>query len=193
MNENVSIIVLSGGQGRRFGNVDKGLVRWQGKPLIQHVIDRLRPQSDQILISCNRNLVAYQALELELFTDQDEHFLGPLAGVQAAATAVIHPWCLLCPNDIPLLPNDLVGKLLASLISQQAEVAYPVCGSRHHFLPAMVRSAVLPGVASYLKNGGRSLHGWYKKLNACSVEFSDQSNQFVNINNPLTLAELESR
>ena len=37
-------IVLAGGQGRRMGGVDKGLVELDGRPLVAHVIARLAPQ-----------------------------------------------------------------------------------------------------------------------------------------------------
>lgn len=190
MQEQVSIIVLSGGQSRRFGHADKGLIPWRGKPLIEHVISRLQPQSDQILISCNRNLETYLTLGLETFTDRDNRFLGPLAGVQAAAAAVSHPWCLLCPNDTPQLPDNLVATLLDALKNSNCQVAYPVCGSRHHYLPALIRSDILPGVTAYLNKGGRSLHGWFQEFRVAEVDYSDQADKFANINSPAELTEL---
>ena len=190
MKEKVSAIVLSGGQGRRFGNADKGLVSWQGKPLIEHVVSRLQRQADQLLISCNRNTDDYRLLGFEVFTDLEGGYKGPLAGVQAAANAVMHPWCLLCPNDIPLLPENLISLLLTALQSTNAQVAYPVCGTRHHFLPALVRSELLPEVTNYLQAGGRSLHGWYKNLKVTPVDFTDQDKHFINVNSPSALSEL---
>ncbi|MEQ4583771.1 MAG: NTP transferase domain-containing protein, partial [Pantoea agglomerans] len=43
-------IILAGGQGRRMGGQDKGLVQLDGRPLYQHVLERLRPQVDIVMI-----------------------------------------------------------------------------------------------------------------------------------------------
>jgi len=58
----VTGLVLAGGQGRRMGSVDKGLVLLQGRPLVRHVIERFAPQVDEILVNANRNIEAYEAL-----------------------------------------------------------------------------------------------------------------------------------
>lgn len=55
-----SILILAGGRGQRMGGRDKGLVDWQGEPLIAHVHRAVRPLSDDLVISCNRNQAAYQ-------------------------------------------------------------------------------------------------------------------------------------
>ena len=49
-------LILAGGQGSRMGGVDKGLVQWHNKALIDHVIEKIRPQVSHIAISANRNL-----------------------------------------------------------------------------------------------------------------------------------------
>ena len=54
----ISAIILSGGRATRMNGVDKGLVTLQNKPLIAHVITRLEPQVDEILINANREIIA---------------------------------------------------------------------------------------------------------------------------------------
>ena len=51
----ISGIILAGGLGRRMGGVDKGLQVLRGKPMVQHVIERLAPQVAEILINANQN------------------------------------------------------------------------------------------------------------------------------------------
>ena len=51
MSSEVCGLVLAGGLGRRMGGVDKGLQLLQGRPLTLHVIERLRPQVDRVLIN----------------------------------------------------------------------------------------------------------------------------------------------
>ena len=75
-------VVLAGGQGSRMGGVDKGLVPFRGRPLVEHVIERLRPQVDTILINANRNPEAYAAFGHPVISDEIEGFAGPLAGFE---------------------------------------------------------------------------------------------------------------
>ena len=59
--EQVTGIVLAGGQGRRMGGVDKGLVELDGQPMVAHVLARLAPQVGDVLINANQNLERYAA------------------------------------------------------------------------------------------------------------------------------------
>lgn len=193
MQEHVSVILLSGGQGRRFGNRDKGLLTWRGKPLVEHVIQRLLPQCDQLLISCHRNVEYYQSLRFDAFVDETTGFQGPLAGIQSTFLKVRHPWCLLCPNDMPLIPSDLVARLLEPMLKYHWQLAYPVCNDRPHYLPALLRADILDTSINCLHNGTRSLHRWYQQFTAGTVDFSSQSDAFANINTPEALAALDQR
>ena len=46
-------VILAGGQARRMGGADKAFVTLAGRPLIAHVLDRLEPQVERVLISAN--------------------------------------------------------------------------------------------------------------------------------------------
>ncbi|MGD8546878.1 MAG: NTP transferase domain-containing protein, partial [Thiohalophilus sp.] len=54
-------IILAGGLARRMQGQDKGLLPYQGRPLIEHVSERLRPQVARICINTNRHLETYRA------------------------------------------------------------------------------------------------------------------------------------
>ncbi len=191
MPDTISAIILSGGQGSRFDFQDKGLLSWHDKPLISHVINIVRPQVDQIIISCNRNNDHYHSLGYQTVSDQLDNFQGPLAGVSAAKNLVTSPYCLICPCDTPKLPGDVAQQLLDTLISEQADVAYPVCNERHHYLPSLICTETLATVNNYLLSGHRSIRGWYKELRHCQVDFSNQSDAFINVNSQQYLDTLE--
>ena len=57
--EDLSALVLCGGQGSRFGFMDKPLVPYHGAlgplPMVDYVVERL-PQTTEVLISANRNI-----------------------------------------------------------------------------------------------------------------------------------------
>lgn len=188
--DQVSAIVLSGGRGRRFDNADKGLICWREKPLIGHVIDCLAPQCQQLLINCNRNAAHYQAFGLPVFADENPDFPGPLEGIRSTSAAVIHPWCLVCPNDMPKLPANLVQRLLSEAQNRHSQIVYPICGERRHYLPVLIRSDILYTVEKQLLTPDHSLHGWYQQFAVAIVDFSDQAEAFSNINSPSELEAL---
>lgn len=96
-----SVLLLSGGRGLRMGGRDKGLLEWQGRPLIAWLHDLTRPLSDDLIISCNRNTEHYARYADQLVADQDQNFQGPLAGIRAGMAAARHEQMLVLPCDAP--------------------------------------------------------------------------------------------
>ena len=47
----ISGVILAGGMGRRMGGQDKGLLLFEGRPLIEYLLDALSPQVSHILIN----------------------------------------------------------------------------------------------------------------------------------------------
>ncbi|MES2635961.1 MAG: molybdenum cofactor guanylyltransferase, partial [Pseudomonadota bacterium] len=106
----ISCIILSGGRATRMGGVDKGLLRLQNQPLIQHVIKRLSPQVDEIFINANREIVQYQAFGYPVLQDSHANFIGPLAGFSLGLQHAKHDYVLTVPCDSPFLPMDLAQR-----------------------------------------------------------------------------------
>ncbi len=181
-------LVLAGGQGRRMGSVDKGLVVLQGQPMVRHVIDRFAPQVDEILINANRNIPAYEALGHPVIRDHIDGFAGPLAGLHAGLMHAEHPLVATVPCDSPFLPLDLVARLSRSLEAQHAALAVARTMDQPHPVFALVRRSLLPHLARFLETGGRKIDAWYASLKTIEVAFDDEADAFRNIN---TTAELE--
>lgn len=74
-----SILLLAGRRGQRMGGRDKGLIEWQGRPLIAHLHRLTRDLSDDLIISCNRNRQQYAPFADQLVQDESNDFPGPLA------------------------------------------------------------------------------------------------------------------
>jgi molybdenum cofactor guanylyltransferase len=174
-------LILAGGEGRRVGGADKGLLDYRGKPLVAHVIERLAPQVDRLLISANRNLDAYRAFGYPVLTDLATDRLGPLAGIQAGLTACETPWLIVCPCDCPLLPNDLVARLMASIGTAALAIAATSEGLQPTFL--LCRGDLLPALENYLMSGERKVGAWCRRQGAVEVNFPD-SRAFCNLNDP---------
>jgi molybdopterin-guanine dinucleotide biosynthesis protein A len=181
----ISGIVLAGGLGRRMGGVDKGLQPLRGKAMVEHVLARLAPQVDEIVINANQNLERYAALGHRVVSDRVSGFAGPLAGLQAGLEAVSQPLAVTVPCDSPFLPADLVARLQQHLGSNDLAVART--GDQPHPVFALVRRSVAGSLEAFLAAGGRKIDAWYASLKVVEVAFDDEADAFRNIN---TLDEL---
>ncbi len=181
-----------------MGGVDKGLVQLLQKPLIAHVIARLAPQVDEIIINANREINQYEALGYRVLQDETtlagiEKFAGPLAGIQLGLKYAKHDYLLCVPCDTPLLPADLVQRLQTALLAQQADIAVATSDDNVHPVCCLCKKSVLPSLDNYLKQDGRKVSTWQKSQHYIEVDFSDYIDTFENLNTPEDLARLASR
>lgn len=175
-------VILAGGQGSRMGGVDKGLVALRGRPMVDWVIERLRPQVDALLINANQNTERYAAFGHPVFPDDIAGFAGPLAGLHAALARATTPLVATAPCDSPFLPADLVNRLHAALIADDAQLAVAHTFAQAHPVFCLCRRDVLPHLADFLAGGGRKIDRWYASLRVVAVQFDDQEEAFRNIN-----------
>src|SRR4051812_40658978 len=184
----VTGLVLAGGQGRRMGGVDKGLVPLDGTPMIAHVIARLAPQVGSIVINANQNVEQYSAFGHPVVGDEVGGFAGPLAGLHAGMTRATTPYVVTSPCDSPFLPLDLVARLGEGLQRAGAKLAVAYTFDQPHPVFALVDRGVLAHLAAFLAGGGRKIDAWYATLPVACVRFDDEADAFRNINTREELA-----
>ena len=187
----VTGIVLAGGQGRRMGGVDKGLVALGGKPMVAHVLERIAPQVAEVLINANQNADRYGALGYPVVADAVGGFAGPLAGLHAGMSRAAHPLVVTVPCDSPFLPADLVARLSAALDADNAQLAVARTFDQPHPVFCLVRRDVLPHLEAFLTGGGRKIDAWYATLAVVEVAFDDEADAFRNINTAGELTDAE--
>lgn len=187
----ISGVILAGGMGRRMGGADKGLIEFLGRPMIEHVAERLRPQVGEILINANRELAHYGSLGYPVIEDEIGGFAGPLAGLHKAMLVAAHPYVLTVPCDSPLLPHNLGERLMNGLMERDADLAVAKTGIQSHPVFCLCRTALLPNLEAFLKDGGRKIDAWYSTLEVAEVQFSDNAKAFANVNTPEELVWLE--
>jgi molybdopterin-guanine dinucleotide biosynthesis protein A len=175
-------LVLAGGQGRRMGTVDKGLVPLDGRPMVAHVLARLTPQVDDILINANQHAADYAAFGHRVIADAIGGFAGPLAGLQVGLANAGHALVATVPCDSPFLPDDLVARLASAMTAHGAELAVARTFDQPHPVFALVRRDVLPHLTRFLEGGGRKIDAWYATLRIVEVAFDDEADAFRNIN-----------
>jgi molybdopterin-guanine dinucleotide biosynthesis protein A len=173
--------ILAGGAGRRVGGADKGLLEWKGRPLVEHALDRLRPQVDAIVIGANRNRDAYAVLGHAVVVDAAPGFRGPLAGLAALLAASPAEWVLCVPVDVPGFPLDLGARLRAALApGDRLAVAHD--GRRRQVLCLLAHRGLAPSAAAALARGDAAVHAWQDAVGVVEVDFADQADAFANLN-----------
>ena len=192
-------IVLSGGAGLRLNGRDKGLEKFSGQALIEHVLGRICPQVQSTIICANRNIEQYQLLNSIVCQDLNNHdvdseinkqsFQGPISGITSAlkqqvvnsnATAVLISSC-----DTPNVPNDLKQRLEAGLNANlDFNVAVAHDGDRRQNLHCLIERAAWQSLIDFYDAGGRAMHRWFTHEGVLNVDFSDCPECFSNYNTP---------
>lgn len=183
-------VVLAGGRARRLGGVDKGLVRLHRRPLIEYVIDVLRPQVGSLLISANRNFDIYSSYGFPVIADVLGDHDGPLAGMLSAMRHADTPYIVTLPCDVPLPPRDLVERLALAMRRTQRAACIASCAGRAQPVFALLRRTLADSLREYLAAGERRAEQWMRRQQAAIVDFPEHG-AFVNINTPGDLRRLE--
>lgn len=180
-----SVLLLAGGRGQRMGGADKGLLDWQGRPLIAWLHDLVRPLTDDLIISCNRNSDRYACFADRLVHDDDKDFQGPLAGIRAGLRVAQHAHLLLLPCDAPRLDNAL----LHTLLDQAGERAMVLRrGDYYEPLFSLIPCALLPDLEQAWQAGERSPQRWLRSLDPLTIDCALDDPRLANFNTPDTLA-----
>ncbi|ESQ08943.1 MAG: hypothetical protein N838_21335 [Thiohalocapsa sp. PB-PSB1] len=165
-----------------MGGQDKGLLEFAGRPLVEWVIDRLRPQVRGLVINANRNRDRYATYGYPVITDATADFQGPLSGIASALMAVHTRWIIIAPCDGPYLAMDLVERLRAALRHQDGELAVASDGQRIQQVYALIPKDLAPSLDTFLASGERKVGCWYARHRTAIADFSDSADCFANIN-----------
>jgi molybdenum cofactor guanylyltransferase len=130
-------VLLAGGLARRMGGGDKPMRQIGGRTILDRVIARLAPQCDGLILNANGDPARFAGFGLPVIADGVADFPGPLAGILAALdwVAANRPdvqWMLSAAGDCPFLPRDLVARLHAARIEQDAQLAVAASDGQSH-------------------------------------------------------------
>ncbi len=182
-----------------MGGGDKCLRLLAGQPILAHVISRVRPQVDALVINANGDSSRFDDFALPVVADVIEGFAGPLAGVLSGmAWAKAHaPNCshvVTAPTDAPFLPADLVGRLVAALDEQGAELACAASGGRTHPVCGLWPVALEDELRQAMERDDiRKVDVWTARYRLAQVDWpSEPLDPFFNANRPEDLAMAET-
>lgn len=182
-------VLLAGGQARRMGGGDKCLHLLGRKPLLSHVIARLAPQVDTLVLSANGDAKRFSEWNLPVVTDDIAGHPGPLAGILAGmAWAAAHgaSQVVSAPTDTPFLPTDLIVRLA----QENAEIAVAASGDHTHFATALWPVTLQTAMEQALNDGVRKMEDFLRGRDVAVVRYDTaDGDPFFNINTPEDLAQ----
>ncbi len=183
----VTGLILAGGRGSRMGGADKGLLDFEGRPLVDWLAARLRPQVGALRVNANRHAEAYAALGFAVVADPAlpgvDAFPGPLAGMLAGLLDAGTPWLCCVPCDSPLLPRDFVARMRSAVDATGADIGMASCDGRQPVF-ALLRRSLADDLAEALIAGERKIDRWFARHALVEVDFADHPEAFVNLNTP---------
>lgn len=194
----VAGVLLAGGMARRMGGGDKGLALLGGRPLLDRIIERIRPQVSELIINANGVGARFAEYGLPVVPDVIGDFAGPLAGVLtglewAAENAPGLPWAASFATDAPFVPLDLVERLSAAVETESGDMACASSAGRAHPVFGLWPVALAADLRrAMIEEDMRKIDLWTARYNLIEVDFPDVPfDPFFNINAPDNLAEAE--
>lgn len=193
----VAGVILAGGLSRRMGGGDKSLADLADRPMIGHVIARLRPQVAALAVNANGDPARFVAFGLPVLPDPLGGFGGPLAGLLAGlqwAKRADIPLAATVPADTPFVSNDLVQRLQGGIGT--AEIAVARSRGIMHPTIALWRASLADDLARWLRDRDhRAVHAWIETRRTMAVDFADgdDGDPFFNVNTPADLESARNR
>lgn len=193
--QDITGLILAGGRAQRMGGIDKGLIPFHGKPLIESAISRIKPQVSTILINANRSITKYSNYGYPVLMDETPDFSGPLAGFSVGLKHCKTPYLLTLPCDSPLLPTDLAKTMAVELKDKDLELVFASSKESDGKIWSqpvfcLMKSSLQDSLNTFLSKGDLKIDRWFKELRSGTVIF-ESPQAFANVNTPEELAALE--
>ena len=177
-----------------MGGGDKPLRLLAGRPLLGHVIDRIRPQIAAMALNANGDPVRFAEWGLAVVADTVADTPGPLAGILAGlrwAAGLGAETLLSVPTDTPFLPHDLAARLEAARAKAGVPLACAASGGWTHPVIGLWPVALADALEADLRGGMRKIDAWTAKHGVARADFPETPDPFFNANTPEDLAEAE--
>jgi len=192
MRVDTTAVILAGGLARRMGGGDKALRLLGGRPILDRLLDRLRPQVARVVLNANGDPARFAGYGLPVIADPLPGHPGPLAGVLAALDVAETPWVLSVTGDAPFIPADLAVRLHAARQAAGTRLACASSGGQVHPPIGLWPVALRDDLRAALVAGERKIDRWTARHGCAVAEWpAVPLDPFFNANAPEDLSEAE--
>ena len=186
------LVILAGGQSRRFGGGYKTLNKFYKISILDRIIQNFSKLEMEIVLNVNSNEDQFLKTGLHLIKDELENFQGPLAGIYSSMKWVLEnrkniEWIFTSPSDTPFLNKSLVNKFLSTNYNNKTNIVIAKSSNKTHPVIGFWHISLIKSLEEFLAKDNRKIMHWVEGQNYEILNFENKNN-FFNIN---TQADLE--
>ena len=186
------LVILAGGQSRRFGGGYKTLNKFNKISILDRIIQNFSKLEMEIVLNVNSNEDQFLKTGLHLIKDELENFQGPLAGIYSSMKWVLEnrkniEWIFTSPSDTPFLNKNLVNKFLSTDYNNKTNIIIAKSSNKTHPVIGFWHISLIKSLEEFLAKDNRKIMHWVEGQNYEILNFENKNN-FFNIN---TQADLE--
>ena len=187
------IVILAGGQSKRFGGGYKTLYKLNNKSLLNRVIKNFEKLDIEIVLNVNSDEKQFKKTGLTLIKDEFVNFQGPLAGIYSTMNWALKnkkdvEWIFTAPSDTPFLNSDLVEKFLIGKYSISTKIILAQNSNKTHPVVGFWHISLLKNLEKFFEGDNRKIMHWVEQQNFELLNFENK-NYFFNINSKADLIE----
>ena len=187
------IVILAGGQSRRFGGGYKTLYTFNKMSILDRIIQNFKKLEMEIVLNVNSNEDQFLKTGLHLIKDELENFQGPLAGICSSMKWVLEnrkniEWIFTSPSDTPFLNKNLVNKFLSTDFNNKTKIVIAKSSNKTHPVIGFWHISLIKSLEEFLAKENRKIMHWVEGQNYEILNFENKNN-FFNINTKTDLEE----
>lgn len=196
----LTVVIQAGGQSSRMGE-DKALKFFLGKPLIQHVIERLAPIADEMIVTTNHPAeygflntsarpIGQSVHRLRLVSDLKPG-RGALGGLYTAISSAASPFVAVAACDMPFASKNFFENSHRLMVKDEADVVIAKTDEGYEPLHALYRRGTcLPAIESAMEADQWKVIAWFPQVKVRTLlpnelkTFDPAGLCFLNLNTP---------
>ena len=166
----MKIVILAGGQSRRFGDGHKTLYKFNNESLLNRILNNFKKLEIEIILNVNSNENEFLKTGLNLIKDEIENFQGPLAGIHSSIKWVIEnkkdiEWIFTAPSDTPFLDANLINHFLNSKYEKNTKIILAQSSNKTHPVIGFWHISLLESLEKFLQKRSRKIMNWVNEQN----------------------------
>ena len=184
---NIIGAILAGGKSSRFGE-DKSNIRLGNKTLLDHTIDKIEKEFNEVLIISNNKNYNFKNKKIYIVKDCIEGQLGPLVGILTAMKWVKenkknYRWIASFPCDTPFFDTKLISKLKLKTKETSKKLIFLNSDKKRHNIFGLWSMDLIETLEKDIKNNFRKVEIWADKIGYESININTEKfDKFLNIN-----------